>query len=82
MNNTGPITHNGIHPITGKAVTVVKEGVAGSAKAATPKASQIAGEGAKHQDASGTRLKEGKQEKSMAQVMYPQKLGIRGVVAE
>lgn len=82
MNNTGPITKNGIHPITHIATTVVKEGVAGAAKPATPKAAQIPAAGANPGSPGGKHLMAGKQEKSMADTMYPKTVGLKGVVSE
>lgn len=76
----GPITKNGIHPITDKGTT--KVGTAGAAKPSTPKTAQVAGEGATPGAPGGKHLQAGKQEKSMADTMYPKKIGLKGVSAE
>lgn len=76
----GPITKNGIHPITGKSTVVLKEGVAGSAKPAPPAASQVAAAGAVAGD--DGKKKAAVQEKSMAETFYPKKLGLRGAVED
>ena len=75
----GPITHTGIHPITGKAGKVVADGKKGAEHDSKPKASQIGGAGAKPGGGGGKHMKEGKQEKSMASVFYPKDPGLRGV---
>jgi hypothetical protein len=79
----GPITNNGIHPITGKGYKMVEKGVAGSAKASTPQASQVAAAGATETGASGKHMQNGTNppplpQKTMAEMMYPEKLGLRG----
>lgn len=78
----GPITKAGIHPITGTTGTVVKDGTKGAGKSATPTESQISGEGAKETAEGGKHMQNGKQEKTMAQVMYPVQRGLKGKVEE
>lgn len=77
-SNGGPITHNGIHPITHQRPTIASEGKKGHEKAAPPKEGEKAAAGAKETGASGEHKPVGKQEKSMAEIMYPKKLGLRG----
>lgn len=74
----GPITHNGIHPITGKAAKVIPQGTKGAETHHAPKAAQVAAAGAKTGGAEGKHIAEGKDQKSMASVFYPKAPGLRG----
>lgn len=78
----GPITSNGIHPITGKGYKVIDKGVAGAAVASTPQVAQIAAAGAIETGASGKAVVKPASptlpQKTMAETMYPKMLGLRG----
>lgn len=83
----GPITKNGIHPITHQKPTVKAIGHKGSEREAKPKATEVAKEGAKPVGG-GKHMQVGKTAKPMegkvaaaetlANKFYPTKLGLRG----
>lgn len=94
MKNSGPITQNGIHPIS--KTRVIPKGTAGAKREDSPKPSQAAAAGAKSTTAPHMQPKDGKpvapaqgaevksggstaeEQKGLGTKFYPKVLGLRG----
>lgn len=105
MNN-GPITHNGIHPITHMRPKVEKHGEIGHAQEKKPAEAEVKRQGATRHSSpekdgkdvakqvadanaksgesksQGTTSASHDKKKTMAEIMYPQRKGLRGMVLE
>jgi hypothetical protein len=78
--NSGPITKNGIHPITGKLTTIERAPENGKPNESPPKASMVTAKGA---NPGGPGGKKGPAkvdvlpQKTMAEMLYPKSVGMK-----